>query len=174
MLFITPVHLLLLTNRGTEGIPLSRFDFYHLVSFCGVVCLTRTIIFMLNLSPAFCTGSFHLLPPAWSGVRSPRADRWGGTCTRCRLFLSTKQVFSIRESSCRWENTYPLFIQRNVPARCTLCRLLWAQLNPLGQAGGALMLLPPATLEHWGRPAEQALSAQSTLFIPPFLDIQSY
>lgn len=71
MLFITPVHLLLLTNRGTEGIPLSRFDFSPLVFFRGVVCLTRTIIFMLNSSPAFCTGSFHLLPPAWPRMQGP-------------------------------------------------------------------------------------------------------
>lgn len=173
MLFITPVHLLLLTNRGTEGIPVSRFDFYPLVFFRGAVCLTKDNNFHVELISSFLHWLFPPAAPSLAGHAGSRADRWGGAGTRCRLFLSANQVFSIRESSCRWEDTYPLFIERNVSARCTLGRPSWVELNPLGEAGGALTI-SPATLEPWACPAESLLSAQPTRFIPPLLDIWFY
>lgn len=125
----------------------------------SVACLSWPTILMLNLYPALCTGSFHLLPPAWTGALGHRESRQSGMCTRSLLFLSTKQVFL------HPRKLFPLgghlsFVYRE-ECFCDT-QALQAPVSAaestrqLAQAGGVLML-PPATREHRGCPAGKAV-----------------
>lgn len=128
-----------------------------------------TCIQLSALAPSTCCPQLGLVCEA--------SERPGGAvCAHVAFYFFLQSRFlSTRESPFHWEDTYPLFIERNASVIRRPCRLLCAQLNP---RGGWLRLVrpwcclwPPASA---GDVQRGRLSPQSSQLTPPSVDICFY